>query len=463
MKKLYFKRFFLITIGILSLYNPSLSIAQKNYNNNSILEVSSIEDCIDIALRHSPIFLQKNLEIKAEDKNISITRSNFFPHIDLNGSYLRSEYPDRIIPPQENNQPGIFNKDIFNGGIELTLPIFLGGKRFYNYSTAKLLKDVAVNIRFMTKQELIFNIVSTYLKIIETKKAIRAVDANIKLLSKELKDIDLKLKVGKVAQIDRLKVIVPISNQKAKKKELEQDILVLDEILKKLMGIDKDIKISPDPNEKIEFNLYDQWTHIEKLITVAKKNRPEFLAAKKQVKIARLNLKTQQAQLLPSLNLKSSYNIRSGSPYSQDGPKGSIDHLDYWQASLNLQIPIFHGGAILNNISKAKIKLSIAKQHLRDIELSIKKDITQAISDITSSKYLLVTANQNRKLAMEVLRIEKLKYRMGKNTINDVLDAHANWLNAELNYIKYSFKYNISKLNLYKAIGYNLENIVKNK
>ncbi len=155
--------------------------------------------------------------------------------------------------------------------------------------------------------------------------------------------------------------------------------------------------------------------------------------------------------------------MRSGSPYSQDGPPGAIDHEDYYQASLNINIPLFYGGAIVNNISKSQMELFAARQSLRDLELQLKRDITQAISEIISAKYSLEAAYNNKRLAIEVLRIEKLKYKNGKNTINDVLDAHANLLTSELDYVTYSFKYDISKLNLYKAIGYDLNKALENK
>lgn len=425
--------------------------------------ITNLQKCINLALKNSPMLKEKTFDIKARDKSISIAKSDFFPHIKLKGSYLRSEHPNRVIFAQRNNQPGIFDKDIFSGGVELTLPIFLGGRRIYNYKASRLIKDISVDRYFFTKQELIYNIASTYLKIIETKKAILAVDKNIELLTKQLKDIEISLKVGKVAPVDKMKVLVPIANQRAKKKTLEQNIVVLQQILKRLIGIEQGLFIAPDPDEKIDFKLKYKLTDFDKLYFLAKQNRPEFKTAKKQIEVAKLNLKKQKSKRLPDLNLSAQYGLRSGSPYDQDGPPGAIDHEDYWQASLNLEIPVFYGGAIVNNISRARMQLYAAKQRLKDIEFDLKRDISQAISDIISSKYGLDAANNNKKLALEVLRIERLKYKMGKNTINDVLDAHANLLDAELDYIKYSFKYNISKLYLYKAIGYDLEKIIQNK
>ncbi|WP_461834331.1 TolC family protein, partial [Desulfothermus sp.] len=201
--------------------------------------ITNLQKCINLALKNSPMLKEKTFDIKAQEKSISIAKSDFFPYIKLKGSYLRSEHPNRVIFAQRNNQPGIFDKDIFSGGVELTLPIFLGGRRIYNYKASKLIKDISVDRYFFTKQELIYNIASTYLKIIETKKAILAVDKNIELLTKQLKDIEISLKVGKVAPVDKMKVLVPIANQRAKKKTLEQNILVLQQILKRLIGIEQ--------------------------------------------------------------------------------------------------------------------------------------------------------------------------------------------------------------------------------
>ncbi|GAB6886931.1 multidrug efflux RND transporter outer membrane channel subunit OprM [Desulfothermus okinawensis JCM 13304] len=449
---------FIFFIGFLLSFSNFLYARTKRF-----ILIKNLQGCVETALKYSPMLNEKAYDIKAKEKAISIAKSDFFPHIDLKGSYVRSEYPNRVIFAHENNQPGIFNKDLFQGSVELTLPIFLGGKRVYNYKAARLLKDISVNIHFFTKQELIYNIVSTYLKIIETKKAILAVDKNIELLNKQLEDIDLKLKVGKVAPVDRLKVLVPIASLKARKKTLEQDTIVLKQILKRLIGVGDDAKIHIDENEKIDFKLKYNLTDIDRLFSLAKQNRPEYKVAKEKVDVAKLNLKKQKATRLPAITLSSSYNLRSGSPYSQDGPPGAIDHEDYYQASLNINIPLFYGGAIVNNISKSQMELFAARQSLRDLELQLKRDITQAISEIISAKYSLEAAYNNKRLAIEVLRIEKLKYKNGKNTINDVLDAHANLLTSELDYVTYSFKYDISKLNLYKAIGYDLNKALENK
>ncbi len=455
MKKSHLKKIFVFLVSFLVCFNICFAKDQEQKQEQKTL---SLVQCIEIALKNNPFLNQKRLELEKSKKDVNISRSLFFPYVKFQSSYLRSEYPNRVVPAHKNNQPGIFDKDRFTGSIVLTLPIFLGGRRVFDYKAAKFAEKVADSIKYMSKQDLVFNVVSTYFKIIETKKAEEVQRANILLLKKQLKDIEDMLKVGKVAEVDKLKVNLSLTDIKARYRETVSRLNILKDILKKLMGIKKPF-ILDVKNEIVD--ILKPSLKIDKAINMAKRLRGEYKQALYSLKKAEYNLKSQKAKRFPNIYLNFNYSVNSGSPYHQDNIKGAIDHENFWEAGVTIEFPIFEGGAITNQISKAYLNVIKSEERLKEVTLSISHDINQAYQNIISSGYYLNVAKANKELAKEILRIERIKYKNGKNTINDVLDAQTQWLDAELKYIHYLTLYNISKLMWYSAIGEDLEKIIK--
>lgn len=93
------------------------------------------------------------------------------------------------------------------------------------------------------------------------------------------------------------------------------------------------------------------------------------------------------------------------------------------------------------------------EEMLQQVELNIKAQVRSAYLDILASEERVNAAEAALQQALESLRIEQLKLQTGKGIVNDVLDAQADQLQNEVNYLQAIADHNISIIALQRAVG----------
>jgi len=99
-------------------------------------------------------------------------------------------------------------------------------------------------------------------------------------------------------------------------------------------------------------------------------------------------------------------------------------------------MPLFDGGYRKGNIEKMKYRLISLTQLKINKRFEIKKDIESAVANYNSAITRIENASASVERAKEVLKIERLKYSLGRSTVNFLLEAEANLLTAKSYYYK---------------------------
>jgi outer membrane protein TolC len=174
----------------------------------------------------------------------------------------------------------------------------------------------------------------------------------------------------------------------------------------------------------------------------------EFITKKE---IARFNLKSQQAEFFPEINV----NASAGKSDSQWPPEE-----DQWSAGISVSFPIFEGGSRLAEVSKAKAELNQAQADQiskRDIVVfaleQAWKEWQDAIDKVTVEQQFLNAAEERARIAQSQYStglvsfddwsiIEDNLVSAKKSLLTakaDALIAEASWIQAKggtLNYVK---------------------------
>ena len=167
-------------------------------------------------------------------------------------------------------------------------------------------------------------------------------------------------------------------------------------------------------------------------------------------------LDVARADYWPRVDGFARYGTRSGLPYDQEKESKALDHETSWATGVQLDIPLFRGGAVRAQVAQARLRIDQARERLRDVELLIGEDVDRAWTSLSDSRNRIEVTGKNVEAAAETLRIEQTTYQEGRNTINDVLDAQAARLTADVEHSQAVVDYLLARLDWERALGSDL-------
>ena len=185
---------------------------------------------------------------------------------------------------------------------------------------------------------------------------------------------------------------------------------------------------------------------------MALETRADYKSKKFELAGAEDAIRIAKAGHLPSLTGSGSFNTSSE----------NLDNLfdtKRYGLGLTLNIPIFSGFSVQNQVEQAKVSAENTNIELTEIERSIKKSIQTTFLNLQASQKALEVGERNVVAAEENRKIEEEKYNLGSGTLLNVLVANSDYTNAVTTYINAQFSYIV----LREQLKYHLGNLEYNK
>ena len=405
-----------------------------------------------LALEHNPNLraARKEQSIQALEKPRAF--ASFLPTLDAEGTYTRFKERQRVVPAHRNNEPGVFDEDFLEGGLVLRLPIFQGGRRVAAYRIAELAGRLASEQLTASRQDLVLNVASTFYKTLQLDRVIRATEASREALQSQTATTRLRVEVGRSAPVDSMKIEVRLASIEQSLSRLEADRRLLLVQLGRLIGMSDQShpafqiagRLTAAPQPLPDF---------ENARKLAREQRPELKAAQARLEQAERGLDLARADYWPRVDGFARYGSRSGLPYDQKGDSNALDHETSWMTGVQVDLPLFRGGAVRTQVAQARLRIDQAREILRGVELLIGEDLDRAFTVLSDSRNRMAVTGKNVETAEETFRIEQVTYREGRNTINDVLDAQAARLTADVEHSQAVVDYVLARLEWERAVG----------
>lgn len=413
------KKFFLLLLAI-----PLFSI--------------TLDELTDYALKNSILIKKMKNETNLSRLNKKESQRKQYGEFNLVGDYNHYNIERTLapLPPSVmmSGKPVTTSKDIYTLGVNYVIPLFTGFAQTRDIEINSIAKKMSEAKTKLTKEQLIYNIRSLYLAILIQKNILKAQKSYIQALQNLKDDIAYKVKLGKKAEVDLIKVEADLEEAKATAQLLNSNIKITKATLSSLTN--KDIKKVSDINIKVKKINYD----IDKLYTKIdhlQKLKIEELSIKKSDKM----IDKSRSQLFPQVNLNAYY----GKNYGEDIKTGDWDNEKIYQVGVNLKYNLIDFGKRSINVQKAKIAKLQAKLHKQQTMLDMKKLLTEAVSKIKHSYWDYKSNKARYKLVAKSQKIEKVRYENSVSTINDLLLAEAKKQLAKAKLIesKYNYKKSI--------------------
>jgi outer membrane protein TolC len=130
----------------------------------------------------------------------------------------------------------------------------------------------------------------------------------------------------------------------------------------------------------------------------------------------------------PSASLSGSYRLYHDKP-------GSTKEGE-WTASLNLTVPLLDFGKTDAKVSQEAAKLEKARIGLRELEDSIREQVSKGIIALRTARENLSAYRGSLEVSRESLALAEVGYREGVNTQLDLISARRDLTQAEVTYLE---------------------------
>lgn len=416
--------------------------APKAENNDPDNTNLTLESALRIALANNPELSATQWDVSAAKARVDTARTARRPTLSVEGGYQHHLDDQRLIAARYNGEPGTFDTENFRGDLILKLPVYTGGRITAEIEIAELLKTAEERRLVQTREELVFNVSSTFFTLLGQREVIRSLEFAVGAMESHRRQVLDLLATQKAARVDLLRTEVQLANLKYSLVTEQNGMATQKLLLANLLGvgyIPEPIPLDEHP-ETIVFASPDP----SELITFALKTRGDFLAAQARMEAQDKRVESARSGTRPTVNLVGNYGVRAN---------GSGEEEDIGSAGLVVAIPIFDGGQVDAKVATERAVLAASRDRLKKLELQIRQEIEIAFLAIGSSRERIKAARQSLEQADESLRIERLKYGLGSGSILEVLDAQTALLQSETNHTRAQVDYRIAMARLQLATG----------
>ncbi|PZP52152.1 MAG: transporter [Pseudopedobacter saltans] len=414
---------------------------------DTTLQEADLQTCVDIALKNFPLIKQNQIDQKITDAQIKSKIAEWYPQVNLNGSYQNTFQRLTSISSIGGNLTTIVQGTYNTSAVQLgaTQNLFNRDALLASKSAGDVRQNT-LNQLITNKIDLVANVTKAYYAILSLMQQVRVLDEDIVRLQRSLKDSYNQYKAGVVDNTGYKQATISLNNSKAQKQGLEATLPSYYALLKLYMNY---------PAEK-EFTVHydslqlDQMSALDTNQNVDYQKRIEYKTLTTNKRLLEANLKYEKWSYLPTVSLFANYNLNYFSSRFSDLYKNN-----YPQSFAGVQVtmPLFQGGKRRENIKVAQFNLDRNAWDFQNLQNSVNQEYQTAISAYKSDLATYNATKENMQLAQEVYNTVDLQYRAGIKTYLDVITAETTLQTSKINFTNALFKLLSDKVDVQKANG----------
>ena len=388
----------------------------------------------DMALHRDPVLKEAAAVRESRYEAKPLARSSLLPQVSLSGD-INYNYQD--IDP--------VGSDYYSNGrvgVGVTQPIYRRD-RLIRVEQAEWQLDLADADYLTQQQDLMLRVATAYFNVLSAKENLGFVRADKKAIARQLEQAKQRFEVGLIA-------ITGVHEAQARYDQARADeILAQNELdnawedlrliigvkLDQLADLQKDIELRPPQPAVI-----DEWS------SMALVNSPLVKAASDATQIAQREIEVQRSGNYPTLDLVGNYTSASA-----DLSNG----LDSDQASIGLQLnmPLYTGGAVSASTRQARADLVAAQERLDQVRRKVDQEVRNAYRGVQASISAVRALEAAIVSTKSALDATTAGFEVGTRTLVDVLNSQRDYYRSQSNYAKARYVYVINMLRLKRAAG----------
>jgi outer membrane protein len=322
---------------------------------------------------------------------------------------------------------------------------------FYNGGRTSIQSDLARNLvdvesinNHRLQQGIVFSVTRAYLLLLKAERIVAVQELTIANLRDHVATAELLYRSGKVSQLDVLKTQTQLALANEELVKAKNSLTVRRQELFGAMGVDTVFDFrTVDLTESLWQREQTQSLREDSLLSLLHRH-PDLQRAELDVRGREQEISLARTDYYPSAFVRGSYNWEDSRVLP--GHKN-------WNVGIGLSLPIFQGGATQASVDQAMSRAEAARATEEALRQKLQVAVRTTLTTLDDTRSRVRSAAEIVSLAGESEKVASLKYRTGKGTNLDVLDAETVLTNARINYIQVFTDYAVATAELSFNLG----------
>ena len=414
----------------------SISLVLSLLSIGAIAGEKSLDELIKIALDNSVEIQTSKADIEEKDAGIDYANSGYLPQVSAQGEL--AQYDIEVDRGTVVGATATVDQLLYDfGGVSSSVG---AAKSAYNASLKQL--DSSTN-------EVVISVKKAYYNILNQNQLINVAQEAVKIDELQLEQAKEYFKAGVRTRIDVTNAQLQVSNSKLDLLKSEFGLESANTALITILGIklENDFSVKKDDTDitSLAKGIVPETSKTDDLVNQGLENRAEIALYKAIIDVSQSQVKSAQSEYYPKILLNASLNDRIA----------DIESFDNRQISAGVYIKwdIFSGFSSEAKIRENLAKLTKSKIDLRDIELKITQEITDAYLEVKKSEDSTKMQLLSVELATQNLSLAQQRYKAGLSDMVELNDAKLSYTKSKSDLVNTYYSYLLAVANLGYSVG----------
>ena len=413
----------------------------------------SLEQAIEYALEHNPSVVNAKFDQDIADGKVSETFASGMPQIngglDLSNNF---ELPTSFLPGEIVGMPGeevpVQFGTRFSGSATLSLSqMIFDGSFFVGLEGAKTYKELSGKELVKTRIDVAEMVAKSYYAVLVSEFRLELIEKNFGRLDTLLQETTEMYNSGFAEKIDVSRSKVQFNNIRVQKTNADKSLQITRANLSYQLGLP--ITDALELTDELNAAMFDD--NAEEAFTYT--DRIEYSILQTNQELAFLDKKLNNVKYMPSLDLYATVGANLGTGVTANIFDITNEWYNFGLIGLRMKIPVFDGLQKHYVNQQKKLKLNQIEQNFDQMERRMDLQVRDSKVQLDNAIAILKSQQENMEISQEVYEVTKEKYQEGVGSNLAVINADADYKEAQTNFFVALYNALIAKVDYKKSIG----------
>jgi outer membrane protein len=405
-------------------------------------EAWTFERALQHAASHNPEARIAQHRIVAAQAQLAQANSAFWPRLQLQSSYTRTDNPMMVFG-------NILNQRSFRSSLDfndvpdidhlnvrglVTAPVYAGGRNIAARNAAKSNARAAQFEVMAIQNQLQFEVARAFHTILKAREFVRSTDASVRSLEENLSVAQRRLNAGALLKAELLDVEVRLAQGREELVRARNASTLAERALRNLLGLE----ISD------EFSVSDALPALS-IPESSGEERAELLALGQREEAAMERIRAARSGYKPRLSAFGNIDYDYGTVTGNDGESYAVGVVAQWD--------LWDGFSTRSKIREAEAQLELIREEQRKVRLAIDLEVEEARLNLAAATERLAAMEKATSQASESHLLTRNRFDQGSALSSQVLDTESALLTARVRHAEAVSDQRIALAALRKALA----------
>ena len=411
------------------------------------VQAADLLETFHAAQANDPVFAAARATEQAGQEKSVQGRSQLMPTINLTANSMYNDFSAHYFPSLLPDGQVQYNSHGF--GISLVQPLFRQ-QNWMNFSESELQAAQAVLQLKIAEQDLMLRVAQAYFDVLIAQDSVGLVNAQKIAISEHLQQAKRNFEVGSATITDTLEAQARYDLTGAQEIAAQNNLAVKRNALQQLINV---MPGDLSPLGKVFKLDQPQPADVQKWVDEAQLSNLQLATAQASAEIANKEVARNRGGHYPTVDLVANYNQNRSYGSSFGGNLGLGSDTTMKNVGVQLNFPLYQGGAVSSKLREAEANRERARQELENARRNVEQQARQSYLGVVSGIAQVQALQQALASSESVLKASKLGHEVGVRTNLDVLNAQQQLFSTRRDLYQAQYNYLLSQLRLKQAVG----------